>query len=180
MKNPLLVVSLVILLCFTFGCQNKAEKVELEKFRAQAKVEEQNKELIRKLLEEWNKGNYEFIKNAVAPDYTYYSPSENPKSLSIEEAIEGLREFKEAFPDCILSSEELVAEGDVVISRNILRGTHKGMFQGIPPTGNKIEFSSLDMFRIRNGKIVEERETVDMLGFMQQLGMELKPKQAKK
>jgi hypothetical protein len=93
---------------------------ELEKFRAQAKVGEQNKELFRKFVEEWNKGNYEFIKDAIAPDYAYYSPSENPKSVSREEGIEMLRAFREALPDSILSSEELVAVGDIVISRNIV------------------------------------------------------------
>jgi len=50
MKNPLLVVPLVLLLCFTFGCQNKAEKAELEKLNAQADVEAQNKEIVREFF----------------------------------------------------------------------------------------------------------------------------------
>ncbi len=59
MKNPLLVGALVVLLCFTFGCQKKAEKAELEKSRAQAKLEKQNKELAKHPGEEPNKGNAE-------------------------------------------------------------------------------------------------------------------------
>jgi predicted ester cyclase len=68
----------------------------------------------------------------------------------------------------------------MVITRNIFRGTHKGTFGGIPPTGNRIELCSIIIARIKNGKIIEEREEYDVLGMMQQLGMELKPIEAKK
>jgi steroid delta-isomerase-like uncharacterized protein len=180
MKKPILVVSLFLLLCFAFGCQNKAEKAELEKFRTQAKVEEQNKEIVRKTVEEWNKGNYEFLKEIETPDYAYYSPSGNPKPMSREETIEMIRGAREAFPDIIWTSEQLMATGDMVISRNVFRGTHTNTYQGIPPTGIKVELCSINILRIRDGKIVEEREDTDMLGFMQQLGMELKPKEAEK
>ena len=180
MKNPLLVVSLVILLCFTFACQDKAAMAELGKYRAQAKVEEQNKALYRKLVEEWNKGNYEYLKEAYAPDYVYYFPSANPKPMSREEAIEMIKGIRAGFPDVIWSIEELVVVGDMVITRNIFRGTQNGTFQGIPPTGNKIEPSSIIVARIRDGMIVEEREEYDALTMMQQLGMELKPKETKK
>jgi len=61
-----------------------------------------------------------------------------------------------------------------------MRGTHQGEFQGIPATGNKVEISGIIISRIENGKIVEEREDWDLLGFMQQLGLELKPKEVKK
>jgi steroid delta-isomerase-like uncharacterized protein len=180
MKNPTLVVSLVLLLCFAFGCQNKAEKAELEKFRAQAKIEEQNTALYRKMVEEWNKGNFEYLKETYAPDYVYYFPSGNPKPMSREEAIEMIKGIREGFPDIIWSIEELVAVGDKVIVRNLFRGSHTGNYMGIPPTGNRIEVSSIIMARIRDGKIVEEREEYDTLPLMQQLGMELRPKQVEK
>jgi predicted ester cyclase len=82
----------------------------------------------------------------------------------------------EAFPDCIWNIEELVAVGDLVVSRTIVRGTHKGTFMDIPPTGNKFELNLINISRLKNGKIVEEREDYDSLGLMQILGMELKPK----
>lgn len=53
-------------------------------------------------------------------------------------------------------------------------------FQGIPATGNRIELRSIIMARIKDGKVIEEREKYDTLGMMQQPGMELKPKQAEK
>jgi predicted ester cyclase len=61
-----------------------------------------------------------------------------------------------------------------------MRGTHQGEFAGIPATGNKVEISGIMIGRIENGKIVEEREEMDMLGLFMQLGMELKPKEVKK
>ncbi|MEE9356136.1 MAG: ester cyclase, partial [Methylococcaceae bacterium] len=85
-----------------------------------------------------------------------------------------------AFPDIVWSMEELIATEDKVIIRFIERGTHEGKFQGIPATGNKYESSGIFITRIEDGKIVEMREERDMLGFFQQLGMELKPKKAEK
>lgn len=180
MKNPLLVVSLVILLCFTFACQNKAEKAELEKFRAQAAVEAQNKAIANREWEAWSKGDFEAFKEVVAPEYVYYMPSGSTKSLSREETIEMGKMVHNGFPDVTFSIEEMFAVGDRVISRYIMRGTHQGEIQGIPATGNKIEISGIMINRIENGKVVEDREEADMLGLMQQLGMELKPKEIKK
>jgi steroid delta-isomerase-like uncharacterized protein len=180
MKRLLCFVSLVLLVCFTFACQNKAEKAELEKFRTQAKVEEQNKEVFRKVVEECNKGNYEFLRDVYAPDYVGFLPSESPKSMSTEEVIELLKIYRGSFPDLHYSVKESVAVGDLVITRSMVTGTHRGEFQGIPATGNRVEFSSINMCRLRDGKIVEERQEDDVLGMMQQLGMELKPKEAEK
>ena len=180
MKKLLCGIPLVLLLCFAFGCQNKAEKAELEKFRAQAKLEEQNKAIANREWEAWSKGNFEAFKEVVAPEYIYYMPSGNTKSLSREETIEMGKMVHNGFPDVTFSIEEMFAVGDRVISRYIMRGTHLGEIQGIPATGNKIEISGIMINRIENGKVVEDREDADMLGLMQQLGMELKPKEAEK
>jgi ketosteroid isomerase-like protein len=180
MKKLLCIVPLALVFCFTIACQDKAAMAELEKFKAQARVEEQNKALFRRVIEEWNKANYEYLKEAMAPDYVAYSPSANPRSWSKEETLVAINGMREGFPDGIWSIEELVGVGDLVISRNIFRGTHKGNFGGVSATGNRIEASFILMSRITNGKIVEEKEEFDMLGLMQQLGMELKPIAAKK
>jgi steroid delta-isomerase-like uncharacterized protein len=180
MKNPLLVVSLVFLLCFAFGCQNKAEKAELEKFRAQAKLVEQNREFVKHYFEEMNKGNVEVINETCAPEYLFYSPSINPKPLSREETIEFLKTAFKAIPDLNYRIEKLFVVGDTAIIRNIATGTHQGELMGIPATGNRFEVSSILIWSLKDGKIVEEREEYDSLGLMTQLGMELKPIEAKK
>jgi predicted ester cyclase len=180
MKNPIFVVSLVLLLCFTISCQNKAEKTELEKFRTQAKLEEQNKALMLRAVEEWNKGSNEFFMDNAVPDYAYYSPSGKAKPMSREEVDENFKTTKKRFPDLRFTIEELVAEGDKLATRFSFTGTHQGEFMGIPATGNRIEVSGLIISLIKNGKFVEDREETDILGMMMQLGMELKPKEAEK
>ena len=175
-----LVISLCFLLCFSISCQNQEAMAELEKFKAQAEVEEQNKELIKRMYEAINKGDIEVYAEVLAPEYVWYMPSGNTKPISREGTIEFVREARNGFPDCHWSLEDLIAEGDIVLSRFIFRGTHTGEFQGIPATGNKVEMSGFMMTRIENGKCVEDKEEADTLGMMQQLGMELKPKEAEK
>ena len=102
---------------------------ELEEFKAQAEVEEQNKELARKMFEEWSKGEFEAFKELLASDYAYYFPSRSTKPMSREETIEMGKMLRKAFPDINWSIEELFAVGDRVIFSFILRGTHKGEFE---------------------------------------------------
>jgi len=177
MKKLLLVLPLVFLLCFTFACQDKEAMADLEEFRAQADVEAQNKELVKQVWELYGKGDFEAFKELYAPEFVYYSPSATPKPVSIEEAIEFGKIILEAFPDCSWTIEGIFASGDRVVTRWIYKGTHEREFMGIPPTGNKVEFGGITIARIKDGKIVESREDYDSLGFMQQLGMELKPKE---
>jgi len=181
MKKLLCVIPLAVLLCFAFGCQNKAEKAELEKFRAQAKIEEQNKEIVKRFFEEFlSKGNIEIFNELCAPNYGYYFPSNNPKPMSREEEIEEEKMALRAIPDLNLRIEKLFADKDTVIVWGLVTGTHQGEYHGIPPTGNKIEVSNILIMSFKDGKIVELREEADTLGMMQQLGMELKPKEITK
>jgi steroid delta-isomerase-like uncharacterized protein len=162
------------------GCLDKEAMAELEEFRSQAEVEEQNKEIVRHFIEELNKGNLGIVEEVYAPDYVFFSPSNTPKPKSREEVIEFGKMVLTAFPDANWSIKELFATGDKIIVWNIFSGTNKEEFQGIPPTGNKVEIGSILIFRFQNGRIVEEREEADSLGLMQQLGMELNPKEEEK
>ena len=179
MNKLCMILLLALILCFMVGCQDKEAMAELEAMKAQTEVEEQNKEVVKHFYEEFDKGNAEIFKELFAPDYAYYSPSNSPKPTSREEIMEFMKTFFEAFPDSIWSIEDLIAAGDKVIVRFIYRGTHEGEFLGVPATGNKVEMGGIVITRIENGIIVEDRDESDMLGFMQQLGMELKPKEEK-
>jgi len=180
MKKLLMILPMVLILCFMVGCQDKKAMAELEEFKAQAEVEEQNKELVKREWEAWNKGDFETYKELLAPDYVYYLPSRSTKPMSREETIEMGKMLRKAFPDISWSIEELIATEDKIIIRFIERGTHEGEFMGIPATGNKYEISGISIRRIENGKVVEDKEDFDMLGLYQQLGMELKPKETEK
>jgi steroid delta-isomerase-like uncharacterized protein len=180
MKKLSMILPLALILCFMVSCQDKEAMAELEAMKAQAEVEEQNKELVKRLWEAWSKGDFEAFKELVAPDFAHYLPSGSTKPSSREETIEIGKGLHNAFPDITFSIEGLIAEGDRVTVRFIYRGTHKGEFEGIPATGNEFEGSGISISRIENGKVVEQRKEIDALGMMQQLGMELKPKEGEK
>lgn len=175
MKKLCVILPLALILFFAIGCQDKAAMAELEAMKAQAKVEEQNKELMRNYFAEVVKGNIDIVLKVCAEDALFYFPSNNPNPISREEMLEGVKTTHRAFSDISYKIEEIIADGDKVLIRFISQSTHTGEIEGIPATGKRIEFSGLSLFRIENGRIVEEWEEADMLGFLTQLGMELKP-----
>lgn len=79
-------------------------------------------------------------------------------------------EFHKAFPDLQVSIDDQIEEGDKLTGRYTLSGTHQGTFFGIPPTGKKVQWSGIDIYRIANGKVVEHWGYWDSLGLRQQLG----------
>ncbi len=179
MKKIILILPLGLILCFMLGCQDKAAMAELEKYRAQAKVEEQNKVLVERYFGELKKGNFDVLNEMNAPEYLFYSPSTNPKPMTREQTIEFIKMIFAAFPDINYRIEKVYVDGDTAIIWYTVTGTHQGEFAGIPATGNKVKVSSILLWSIKDGKIIEEREEADMLGLMMQLGMELKPKEEK-
>jgi ketosteroid isomerase-like protein len=180
MKKLLCIVPLALLFCFTIACQDKAAMAELAKFKAQAKTEEQNEALARTVFDGLNQQKEAVYQELYAPEYGWRFPSNNPKAMTREEEAGFVKLLWAGFPDIHWDIVEMVSHGDRVIVRYIVRGTHKGEYQGILPTGNRIEASGIWMARIKNGKVVDAEEDADLLGMMQQLGMELKPIAAKK
>jgi steroid delta-isomerase-like uncharacterized protein len=79
--------------------------------------------------------------------------------------------FHAAFPDSSRIIEDQIAEGELVATRVTLRGTHRGEFQGIPPTGKRVAFTGIGIHRIVGGRIAEHWPQPDLLGLMQQLGV---------
>ena len=117
---------------------------------------EENKDIVRKVYEIISTGDLdraEEIVDASAPD-NELRPGDPPAKL-IETFKETFSEACEGFPDLTIAVEEVMAEGDKVTARVTMHGTHQGEFQGIAPTGRRVEVRALDMFRIENGKIVE-------------------------
>ena len=145
-----------------------------------AELEEQNEALVLHWYEELDKGNIETVIEMFAPNFLWYSPSNSPSPMSREEAHEFLKMIFMAFPKWQHKIEEIITVGNKVIIRAVDYTTHEGEFQGIPATGNKVEFGAIVIYHLKDGKIVEMREEGDILGLMMQLGMELKPKEGEK
>ena len=179
MKKLSIILPLVLILSFMIGCQDNAAIAELEEFRAQAEVEEQNKELVIGLIEEFNKGNVESWRKLFAPEFGYYQPSMTTEPMSIEQTIAAFQRIYKGFPDYSWNIHELIAKGDKVIAWTVFTGTHDGEYGRIPATGNNIRLSIISIFQFKDGTWIETREEENVLDFMQQLGRELKPKEEK-
>ncbi len=179
MKKLLMILPLALILCFMVGCQNQEAMAQLEAMKAQAEVEEQNMALVQRILEEGDKNGAAILDEVCTSNYKMYFPS-NSEPINLEEHKELWKAFIVAFPDLTHRIDEFIAEGDMVSTRETLSGTHKGEFQGIPPTGKKFEFSAICIWRFSDGKLAEYWSDGDILGLMQQLGMELKPKEGEK
>jgi steroid delta-isomerase-like uncharacterized protein len=133
-------------------------------------VAEDNKALVRKYIEEaWNRYNLDLLDEILSPSYRrYLAPGAPPMDRVAQK--NRLIGFREAFPDLHLTIVDLIAEGDQVAMRITFRGTHRGEFQGIPPTGKSIQVNGLGIIRIENGKFAEQWGGPDMLSWLQQLG----------
>src|SRR4030042_6978061 len=97
MKNQILVVSLVLLLCFTFGCQNKAEKAEMEKIKAREATEEQNKAGASQLHEALDSQNVNRLIELLAPGAVIHGAGPQ-EDVTAENAAQFLQPFYQAFP----------------------------------------------------------------------------------
>ncbi len=131
---------------------------------------EANKALVRRWWEETDKGNDAIIDELCAPDYIDHSPplpGMGPGSAGVRRANATLRA---AFPDTVHIIEELIAEGDKVVTRLRGRGTFTGEILGIPPTGKVVEITGISIHRIVGGKLVEHWANADLLSFLQQMG----------
>ena len=134
---------------------------------------QENKDLARRFMDEvWNKGNLNFIDEVTDPNFVSHDPA-GPEDMG--GGVEGKRRFTEmyrnAFPDIQMSVEDVIAEGDKVVTRWTVRATHQGELMSIPPSGNRVEVTGISIDRMEGGKFVETWSTYDALGMMQQLGV---------
>jgi predicted ester cyclase len=132
---------------------------------------EENKAEQRRVWEEvFNKGDMSVADEAIAPNYVYQG------LMGIEsKGPEGFKQmvtmFRTAFPDLHVEVEDMIAEGDKVVSHYTMMGTHKGDLMGIAPTGKKVKFSGMVLVRWVGGKEVEAKGVGDMLAMFQQMGV---------
>ena len=130
---------------------------------------EENKAMLRRWVEEGlNQDNLDIIEEIYATNYVGHIPP-NPEIRGSESLKQMFAMYRAGFPDYYLTIEAQIAEGDKVVQRVIFTGTHEGEFMGIPPTGKQVTWTGIVINRFADGKIVEDWESYDALGFMQQL-----------
>ncbi|MEV6833202.1 ester cyclase [Streptomyces sp. NPDC051133] len=109
------------------------------------------------------------IDECVVPDVLFHAPV--PMGATGAEALKRVWEvLLRAFPDIHVTVEETITEGDRIVSRNTVTGTHRGDYQGLPPTGRTVTYDEIFVFRFADGRIAEIRGVVDVLTQLRQLG----------
>lgn len=131
--------------------------------------EQRNKEIITRYVEATNRGELDLLDQMVVPDYIEHDPVPGQRP-GLEGLKDAYRMFNSPFPDLKFIFEDVIAEGDLVVGRGVISGTHMGEFFGIPPTGKKVHWTGTRLFRLKDGKVTEGWVNIDMLGLMQQMG----------
>ncbi len=131
---------------------------------------EENKAIVRRFFEEGSsRGNLNAADELLSPDFTLHVP------LPVSAGIEGIHEViitcRAAFEHLNVTIEDMIAEGNNVAARFTAHGIHKGNFMGLPATGKPITMTGIEIFRIKDGKIIELWGEANLLGLMQQLGI---------
>ena len=139
--------------------------------------ETKNREVLEHLLfDGLNKRDLSLFDEVYAPNILYHAPKIEIDNLKdLRNLSNG---YFSAFHDTEITINDLIAKDDKVILRFTFQGVHKETLQEIQPTGRNIKITGMAVYRLKDGKIVEEWEEFDQLGMMQQLGMELQQKEA--
>jgi predicted ester cyclase len=137
-------------------------------------MSEANKEIVRRVLEEyWHNGDEAIIDELFLDDFVNHDLS-NPEQRgrkAFKEWGNGISTaFNTGFPGWRVTIEDLVAEGDRVAKRWILRGTHKGEYFGVAPTGKQVAMRAVTIYHFAGGKVKEIWWNYDIFGLMQQIG----------
>lgn len=138
---------------------------------------DQNKALVKRLYQELlTKNNTQVVDELVAGNYVdHYAPPGLPAGPDGLKALAAM--YGSAFPGMKLTFEDQIADGDRVVSRWRVQGTHQGELMGIPPTGKQVNITGIAIDRIAGGKVAEHWEIFDQLGMLQQLGVVPAPEQ---
>ncbi|HEX6385062.1 MAG TPA: ester cyclase, partial [Anaerolineae bacterium] len=118
-----------------------------------------------------NEGNLGVADELIVADAVEHEEFPGLEGSGPEVAKQFVAIIRSAFPDVRVQTQDMIAEGDKVVARVTLTGTHRGEFLGIPPTGKQVEVSTIDIIRVADGKMVEHWGVTDNLGMMQQLGV---------
>jgi steroid delta-isomerase-like uncharacterized protein len=130
----------------------------------------ENKAIMQRLIEGFNTGNLSVYDELVAPDFVdQTAPPDTPATREAWKQKAAM--FRNAFPDIQVNIEQLVAEGDLVTTHTMARGTHQGELMGIPASGKEIAVSAFHIDKIVDGKITARWEVIDIMGMMVQLGV---------
>ena len=154
-------IALLLVLCTSLSCQHET---------ANTGAEEDMKALSSRALEIWSEGNYALLDEL-------YSPEIIRHEVNIQDDLVGTKQYKDnviwvrtAYPDFDVTVDDLFVKDDLVVLRWTVTGTQTGSRGDLPATGNRVQFSGININRVIDGKIVEEWVYFNMADVLKQLG----------
>jgi steroid delta-isomerase-like uncharacterized protein len=133
-------------------------------------TQEANKLVMDRFVEFINTASEKLAAELISPDATFHVPGRPEPLRGPAGYIAIIGMMRGGFPDIQWTLEEMVTEGDKVAARFTMRGTHQGIFFGVPPTGKAIVVQAMNFYRLSGGQFVEEHGQPDMLGLLTQIG----------
>jgi steroid delta-isomerase-like uncharacterized protein len=128
---------------------------------------ETNKALVRRAIG-YNHGAAEDAGQIFAPDFVAHMPGQPPMDrAAFERFVSGVAD---GLPGYTYEIHDQIAQGDLVVNRITWRGVHSRPMAGVPATGRSVELRGINMFRVHDGRVVEQWAELDMLGLLQQIG----------
>ncbi len=128
-----------------------------------------NKELNRRWIQAFNERDWQTEAAVRSPEFRAHM-SGAKEALNGDAWAGFMMAFTTAFPDARISVDECIAEGNSVVSRWTLKGTHRGEFQGVAATGRSVSFTGIEVNRVAGGRIEEHWAQFDLVGLMGQIG----------
>ena len=131
---------------------------------------DESKTLSRRFIEGYVRGDTHIVDELLAPDFVFHDPSSATGEVPAEDMKASIEWVHGAFPDARVTMGDQVAEGDKVVSRYTVSGTHQGEIMGAAPTGKLVTHTGHQTDRFEGGKIVESWTNWDALGLLQEIG----------
>jgi predicted ester cyclase len=131
---------------------------------------EENKAIAIQITKAPNPETVAQLREVLSPDFVWHIVGPPSHTLNREAYIQGVEMGMQSLSQQEIAIEDVIAEGEKVVLRVTIRGTHTGTFLGVAPTGKQVTFTNIFIRRIVDGKIVEEWQSPDLLSLLQQLG----------
>ena len=164
----LMVGTLLIGVC-SLSSTSTAQEASLRMTGDKATVSRAYSVVSRIYEEVLNAGKIERADTLIAAEYIDHNPIGAGGESGIEGFKQTVRALRFAFPDLRFTVDQMIVNGDQVVTRTTMQGTHKNSFMGVDPTGKQVTVSGFDIFRVADGVVAERWGTLDGLTLMQQM-----------
>ena len=165
-KLPLLFPVLLLLIV---SCQNKENQAVLDEVKAKSELEEQNKALIEEYIQSWNSQNFQILDGCLDTEFKLYLPSGTGEPMLLEKSKEWMDNLFAMFPDIHYEIQDMLVDNDRVCVRWTCTATYHPDPDD-PATAKEITGSAIEIYRVVNGMITEERAETDSQGWQVQMG----------